>query len=66
MTAFKKVMKDFKAKTSSIEQVNQKEFTVTFEEPTTTAFDAMDFCPAASWKHLKKWLEFSTQSGNCD
>ena len=49
VAAFKKVMKAFDVEISTCEQIGSKEFLVTFEEPTTTLFDAMDFYPVASW-----------------
>ena len=48
-TAFKKVLKIFNVEFSSCQQINNQEFLVTFEEPTTTIIDAKEFCPAASW-----------------
>lgn len=52
VTAFKKVMKDFGVEISSCKQINQKEFFVTFEEPGTTVFDAIDFYPSAFWLQI--------------
>lgn len=48
-TAFKKVLKNFDVEFSSYQKINNHEFLVTFEEPTTTIIDAKEFYPMASW-----------------
>ena len=52
VAAFKKAMKDFDVEISSYKQINRKEFLVTFEEPSTTIFDAKDFYPVALWSQV--------------
>lgn len=47
--AFEKIMKEFDDETQSHEQISLEVFLATFEEPTTTIFDAKDFYPIASW-----------------
>lgn len=58
--SFKKVMKDFDVEMSTCEQNVFEEFLVVSEEPTTTLFDAVDFCPVASWVPLRALLPEST------
>ena len=45
-------MEDFDVEISSYRQINRKEFLVTFEEPSTTIFDAKDFHPVALWSEV--------------
>ena len=58
VAAFKKVMKAFTVEITTCEQINTNEFVVTFEEPTTTLFDAADFYPVASWLTLPQKFPF--------
>jgi hypothetical protein len=53
-SAFKKAMKKYDVEIVAYHQVNKKEFTVTFEEPTTTILDAKDFYPNATWSEINE------------
>ena len=50
--AMEKAMENFDVEISSYRQINGKEFLVTFEEPSTTIFDAKDFYPIALWSQV--------------
>jgi hypothetical protein len=50
--SFKKAMKEYDIEIYDCHQINRKEFVVTFEEPTTSIHDAMEFYPQATWRQV--------------
>ena len=60
--SFKKTMALYDVEVASCLQMNRNEFSVTFEEPTTTVLDAIDFFPTASWTPSVKSVRPSSVS----